>query len=233
MRFIGIIIFLFSYFTACSQQEVKIIKECYFSGSVNFPSRKYICEKMYFQGRQLMSKIEYSPNGWQVYDSISYNYFGNVYIANSYKPTYDLDNRTIKDYKLESKDTVHQKTFSGKLSKINDQYHLSKPYLFDLWFLLQRNPRYENNTFTFKYGIIPSLFSKYGLPYNELLKSFVFTISPGNLIEGDVFIFQDYIVRRAYKYNGYHRLIEVQIRVEDKRNNITSEYREYFDILDK
>lgn len=231
MRVIYIIVFLFSYLTACSQQEVKIIKECYFSGNESFPNRKYICQKMYFQGKQLMSKIEYSYNGWQVYDFTSYKYIKDGYITELYKPIYDLESRIFKGYELESTDTVQHKILSGKLVKINDQYHLSKPYLYDLWFLLERNPKNENNIFKFKYGIIPTLFSEYGLPYNELLKSFTFTISQDNLIEGDVFFFQDYIVRRKYKYNEYHRLKEVQITIENTKDNIISEYRESFEII--
>lgn len=114
--------------------------------------------------------------------------------------------------------------------KTDDKYGLSKEYLLDLQFLLERNPMRKDDVFQFKGGIIPSLFQQYGIPFNESLLIFSFTKGGNNLILSDSFSFDNYTLTRKYMYNSNNVLEEVQIIVRDKKNKSTSQFREYFEI---
>jgi len=224
------VIALLPCFNAYGQQAAIIIKTCDVSkdSSRSWPVRKYTSSKMYYKGAKMLSKIDYSFNGWQVYDSITYKYIGHNSIEMSYRPIYDIKNKAIKRYKLESNDTLPQKPLYGILSEINDQYYLSKPYLSDLSFLFKQKPLKENDTFKFNDGIIPTLFSEYGIPYNEQINSFTYAINQEGQIINDAFFFENYTVKRQYIYTKSKRLKEVYVIIEDSLNHTNSEYRESF-----
>ncbi len=231
MRFTCLYIFIGLSQIACFQQEVRIIKKCSSSGNESFVDKNYICQKLFYEEQKLIWKVNYSYNEWQIYDSIYYEYKDSNYCVKTFQPTYKEGNKVVAGYQLSNVDCDQGKTFpSGYFSQINDQYLLSRPYLRDLNFLLQLSPIISDNEFKFKNGISPSLFSQYGIPYNELLDSFSFVVNQDDLIESDNFYFINYTLKRKYRYEN-SRLQDVIIIVENKRTNVVSEFKEHFEIV--
>ena len=213
-----------------SQQQVMIQKKCTFEGSETLPSRSYICERLFFEKEDLIYRIEYSYNGWQITDSITYERTNGKCIIKDYQAQYDFNNRVINHYLLLYVDsTLIKNSLNNELSKINDRFNLTKDYLDDLNFLLERNPINEADTFKFEDGIIPSAFIKYSIPYNEILYEFNYSVKD-NLIKNDSFTFENFIVSRKYYYKD-KMLQKVLIIVEDKRKAATSKFGEYFSSL--
>lgn len=214
---------------ACSQQDVVILKKCFSEGQESFPGKNYTCAKLFFKGQKLSYKINYSNNGWQIVDSVSYQREGAKLCAKSYQPLYDVENRKVKDYQLNSVACNPNEVLSDdKLSQINDKFHLSKEYLATLNFLLAKNPKQTANGFLFDGGIIPSLFTHYGIPYDEPLFTFDYTIKEG-VIKSDSFVYGDYDLIREYEYKS-GVLKEVKIVVANRKGVEILEYREYFEI---
>ena len=214
---------------ACSQQNVVILKKCFSEGQESFPSKNYTCEKLFFNGQKLSYKINYSSNGWQIVDSVSYQIEGSKLCAKSYQPLYDIENRRVTDYQLNSVDCNPNEVLSNdRLSQINDKFYLSREYLAALNFLLSKDPKQTDNGFLFDGGIIPSLFTQYGIPYDEPLSTFDFTIEDG-VIKSDSFVYENYVLKREYEYKS-RMLEEVKIVVTNRKGVETSEYREYFEI---
>jgi hypothetical protein len=231
MRFICFYIFLGLSQVACSQQNTRINKTFVSEGSESFPSKNYTCQKLFYSDQNLVWEINYSYNGWQVYDSIYYEIKDSKYCISTFQPVYDEGSKTVSNYSVGNIDCEQEKDFSNKdLALISDQYFLSKPYLSDLNFLLQRNPINQGNVFKFKTAISPSLFSQYGIPYNELLSSFSFIVSIDNQIESDEFYFSNFTLKREYHYQE-SRLEEVVITLINKRTSSTSKFKEKFEIV--
>jgi hypothetical protein len=231
MRFIYLYIILGLSNVACPQQNTRINKTCISDGSESFPSKNYTCQKLFYSDQNLVWEVNYSYNGWQVYDSIYYEIKGLKYCISTFQPVYDESSRTVSNYSIGNVDCKQEKGFSNKnLALINDQYSLSKPYLNDLNFLLQRNPINQRNVFNFKSAISPSLFSQYGIPYNELLSSFSFIVNRDNQIESDEFSFSNFMLKREYHYQD-SRLQEVVITLVNKRTSGTSKFKEQFEIV--
>lgn len=83
-----------------SQQKEIILKKCFSESTESFTSKNYICQKMAFEDQYLIYKINYSDNGWQIYDSIVFKKEGEKFCIKKYQPIYDVKNRVLKSYEL-------------------------------------------------------------------------------------------------------------------------------------
>jgi hypothetical protein len=210
----------------CKFSEKKIIlKKCFSESTESFPSENYTCQKLSFEGENLVYKINYSYNGWQIIDSIAYLNEGGKDCIKSFQPIYDVENRTIKSYELLNVD-CNQKNVS--LININDKYGLSKEYLKSLLFLLSRHPEKNNDEYSFRDGIIPSLFTEYGIPFNEILSVFSFK-KEGDVLQYDSFVYESFVLTRNYVYeHGF--LKQVGIVVKNRNEKILHQFIETFEL---
>jgi hypothetical protein len=227
MKFRLVFIYLFISVSqvACSQQKEIILKKCFSESTESFPSKNYTCQKLSFEGENLVYKINYSYNGWQIIDSIAYLNEGGKDCIKSFQPIYDVENRTVKSYELLNVD-CNQKIVS--FNNINDKYGLSKEYLGSIQSLLSKHPEKNNDEYKFKEGIIPSLFTQYGIPYNEPLSAFTFKIE-GDVLQDDSFVYESFILTRNYEYEN-ELLKQVKIVVKDRSERIISQFTETFEL---
>jgi len=214
---------------ACSQQNVIIQKKCFSVATESFPAKSYICQKIFFSGQILIYKVDYSYNGWQIIDSVAYQKEGLKYCSKSYQPVYDFENRTIKSYQLLYVDCNQVKVSSNdKFPKINDKYGLSREYLYELELLISKNPERNAGGYKFNGGIIPTIFGQYGIPYDETLYAFTFSIK-NSVVKEDSFTYEHFILNRSYQYeNGF--LKEVKIVIKDGEERTISQFREVFEL---
>lgn len=225
MKFIYLFIFTCLAQVTCSNENIKITKVR------SSEKRTYKCQELFFKDSSLIWELNYSYNGWQITDSIYYSYEDSAHCAKVYFATYDedSDSTSVPHYEyryLDSSQNDYLKTQS--FSRINDTYSLSKYYLRDLNLLLGLNPKRVNGEFQFDKPIIPSILTKYGIPYNEQLCSFSFKLDNSHkLILNDMFTFENYIVTRKYYYQQ-DKLEKVLIIVTSKKNEQTNEYSEIF-----
>lgn len=213
----------------CSQQSNVILKKCFSESTKSFKSKNYICQKLIFKEQNLICKINYSSNGWQIIDSVSYQNEGGKYCVKSYQPLYDVENKSVKNYELLNINCNQVKESSyDNLLQIKDKYDLSSVYIDNIEFLLSKNPEKSVKGFIFKNGIIPSLFVQYGIPYDELLNALTFNIK-NKLLKDDSFVYKNFVLTRNYEYdNGL--LKEVRIEVRDRKERIISQFREVFEL---
>ena len=224
-----IIFFIFLNFTTYSQENIKVVKMCSLFGDKSFTNKNFKSQDIFFKGDVLIGQINYSYNGWQIYDSIAYETKGLNLCLKTFAAIYDVNEKLFKKYKYIGVNCDEQVVFSNKhLNKVNDKYLLSRPYLKILDLLLTLNPNKVNNHYFFNKGIIPTIFTEYGIPSNEVLNSFSFNIiHDNNLISNDEFYFLDYIVKRKYRYLN-SVLQSVTIIVESTKNLIIREYEEKY-----
>ena len=231
MRVFCLYIFIGLSQIACSQNETRINKTCDFEGSASFPSKSYTCQKLGYSNQQLVWEVNYSNNGWQVYDSLYHEIKGSKYCIKTFLPLYDEGSKIVLKYNTGDVDCEQPKGISNKfLASVRDQYFLTKPYLDDLNFLLELTPINQNNNFKFETPISPSLFSRYGVPYDELLSSFSFVVGEIKLIESDNFYFLGFTLKRDYQYEK-RRLKTVVITLVNKNTNSSTVFNEYFEVM--
>lgn len=224
-RFVFIYIFALASLVACSQQNEIIQKRCFSESTESFPSKNYTCQKLFFEDENLIYKLNYSSNGWQIIDSIAYlNERGEDSIK-SFQPIYDVENRTIKSYELLNVDLSQKNVL---FNNIGDKYGLSKEYLESIQFLLSKYPEKNNDTYKFKDTIIPSLFTQYGIPYSESLSTFTFKIQD-DMLQNDLFVYDSFVLTRNYEYEN-RLLKQVKIVVKDRSEKVISQFIETFEL---
>ncbi|HBX21778.1 MAG TPA: hypothetical protein DEF88_15175 [Porphyromonadaceae bacterium] len=190
-------------------------------------SKKYKTQELFFKKDKLLWAKNYSYNGWQIIDSLSYEYSDSIIYRHIFYPIYDETKRSFIKYKFMRTQAELRHAFSNNiLSSINDNYHFSKCYLKDIDLLLNSEPIYENGVYKFPDGMIPSILLNYGIPYNENLYSFSFKIKE-NLIIEDSFDFLHYFIRRKYNYDN-NILQKVIIEVHNKKSKDNFIYNEEF-----
>lgn len=209
----------------CSQEKAVVLKKCLSETTESFPGKNYACQKLSFVDQSLVYKINYSYNGWQIIDSIAYQNDGEKHCVKSFQPVYDVENRIVKSYELLNVDCDQANVI---FNEIKDKFGLSREYLADLEFLLSKNPEKNEKGYKFKSGIIPSLFTQYGIPYDGLLKAFSFNIDD-NMIKADSIVYSNFALSRNYEYES-GRLKEVKIFVNDREGNILSQFREVLEL---
>jgi hypothetical protein len=217
MKFKLVFIYFFIYVSqvACSQKKEIILKKCFSESTESFTNRNYICQKLSFVNQTLIYKINYSYNNWQIIDSVTYQREKEKYCIKFFQPVYDITNKVVIKYKLLNIDCNHTNII---FNNINDTYSLTRDYLESIEFLLSKNPVKNNSEYVFKDSIIPSLFTRYGIPYNEPLISFAFEIK-NDIIENDSFIYENFILTRNYKYEkSLLKEVEIVVTNRDKKN---------------
>ncbi|PZX48947.1 hypothetical protein [Algoriphagus chordae] len=225
LRLILLWVFICASQFACCQSNVIVLKKCFSEPLEGFPSKNHTCQKLSFVGQTLDYKINYSFNGWQIIDSVAYQNDKGKLCAKFFQPVYDVENRIVKSYELLNVDCNQVTVF---LNEIKDKYGLSRDYLANLNFLLSKNPEKTEKGYQFNGGIIPSLFTKYGIPYDKLLKAFSFNIED-NMIKADSFMYDTLTLSRKYEYES-GQLKEVKISIKDRDENILSQFREVFEL---
>ena len=211
-----------------SQKSNFILKKCFSKSTQSFPNKNYICQKLILKGQSIIYKLNYSSNGWQIIDSVVCQKKGGKYCEKFYQPIYDVENRFIKNYELLNVDCIQIKKSSyDDLLRIKDEYNLSKEYIDNIEFLLSKHPMKSIKEYSFKNEIIPSLFTQYGIPYDELLSVFTYKLE-SRLLKDDSFIFKNFVLTRNYVYNN-GLLKEVRIEIRNREEKIISQFREVFE----
>jgi hypothetical protein len=215
---------LFMSYTSCSQENTTIAKLAKFNGKLTQ------VQKSYFNGGNLVYRINYANNGWQVLDSIVYEDKNTKHCWHFYKPTYDIENRKLLKYDFSEVECEDKK--NAFIQNVEDKYSLSKLYLDDLRFLLEieggNKLELDGSTLvTLKESIKPSILTKYGIPFNESLNNFSYKID-NELLVYDQFNFENYVLKREYFYSKNHVLTEVRIYVEGKNLDGEKSYVEQF-----
>ena len=222
--FITYVIFFLG-FSAFSQTDTKIVKKIYIR------DREIIVQNMYFKNSNLIWKINFANNGWQILDSISYEYKNPNYCTKIYKPEYNELSNKIKSFKLTSLDCSNNYNYNSLILRTTDVFFLSKYYTNDLDFLLKLNPILKSNLnnqneYHFKKKVIPSILTNFGIPINEKLEMFTFTFN-NKLIESDFFKFEHFVLKRKYEYKDSILSI-VYIEVINNKNKKTHQFKEMF-----
>jgi len=216
----------------CSKKNTKIEKYFSSEGTSSFVTKDFKSKDLYFENDILIGEVNYAYNNWQVYDSVYYYEKNNLLCKNIYVPRYK--GRIIIGYELKDTDCGNNNNINltnNKLTRISDDFRLSKYYLKDLELLLNSKPlKVNENKYEFEKGLIPSIFSDYGIPFDENLFLFTFSIDSDNLIKSDFFEYDNYNVERLYSYRNSF-LNEVNIIVTNKKNNKIRNYKEQFKIV--
>lgn len=206
-----------------SQDKATIIKKCFSSKTESFPSREYTCQKIIIKNEQIVYKIIYSYNGWQILDSITYEIKGNQTCIKSHFPIYEPSTLLLKEYQPNATKCFNRNDFQ---IEIKDKFGLSEEFITPIYFLLSQQPVKSNETFRFSKDLAPSLFTQYGISYNEQLMSFQFKIKDG-LLYDDRFEFENYTLTRKYSY-AEQVLNKVDIHLFNTKGDTLSEFTEIF-----
>lgn len=204
---------------SCLEEEKVLVKK-----TCKYPNHTYVCEELFYQNELLLSEVNYTYNGWQVIDSVAYEYIGDSVCRSIYDA--QIKDRKVHSYNYLDKDCSVKNAYSV----LNDQFDLSYYYFDDIVFLLELSPSKQKEVYIFKKGVIPSIFTNYGVPFNEVLNSFSYVISEG-LLREDQFIFDRFTFSRKYTYEDF-RLVKVEIRKIRNSTQKESEFIETFDFFD-
>lgn len=218
------IIMVYAYAILHGQGCDTIVKYTKLFEANNDPRQDYVNSIYVYDNKELMYNINYSYNGWQIYDSIAYKYVNNKMLAFVYQATYF----PLK-YELIYVDTIstllnnYSILWSLHIDAHKIMYQYVKTIDYVLSALYQTLPIVIQKDFLFSTGDIliqgiGLFFAKYGIPYNAKLVCTSFYINDiGNLVF-DEYIFESYIVTRYFKYSNEGNVNEVIIRTIDKIN---------------
>lgn len=185
-------------------------------------------QEILFERDKKVWEKNYSSNGWQVLDSIVYNEYETI----TYEPQYGDAREIVKYSKRESTNQLTSKTNETFQYPLKDKYELGNLYLNDIKLILELM---DKKTFeiksknTLKTNFIPSILTRYGIPYNELLDSCKYSITKDGLLQNDNFYFENFTVNRDYEYDDLV-LKTVNILRVDKINNQPEQITEKFKI---
>ena len=185
-------------------------------------------QEIYIKGNKTFLEKNYSYNGWQVLDSIVY---GENEIV-TYEPQYGDTREIVKYSKRESTSEFTSKSNETFKYPLKDKYELGNLYLKDIESIYESmgiktfEIKSENNL---KVNFIPTILTRYGIPFNELLDSCKYSITNGGLLENDNFYFENFTVNRDFEYDGLV-LKTVNIVRVNKVNNQTERIIEKFEI---
>lgn len=208
------------------QNKAVVLKKCLSEKSEGFPSNNYTCQKLYFVDGSLVCKVNLSNNGWQIIDSITYQNEGGKLCVKTFQPLYDVENKMVRSYDLFN---VESYQTNESFFETKDKYNLSKEYLFNLDFLLSKKPEKTEWGYFFNFGFIPSLFTQYGIPANEILKTFNFIIED-SIVISDSFIYENFILFRNYEYLN-DQLKSVVIFIKDRNGKIIFHFKEVYELV--
>lgn len=214
-----------------SQNTVIVIEEVYPNTNESFVDNPYISSKRVYEDLDLVYEIDYSYNGWQIYDSIVYvDNFDTCYLI-EYSPAYDFERRKVLYYELSYViDCKMQRNLEDtNLTKYSDEYKLLNKYLIDIEELLRINPIQKDSTFCFEKNTKPRLFLNYGIPIDETIFYFSYSIHERKICN-DRFVFENYIVNRDYIYYN-DMLFKVTITIELLLNNEIWTFKETYSYI--
>lgn len=196
-------------------QDVVLWKHVLRFSNDRYLPKGYIESKYCYRDTTLLYEMDYSDNGWQIYDSISYNRdHGLWYISSFYSDT------NLQLY-LRFRDTAE--TLFRTNSDIHytpDKYHIISRYLNGINDIISTcradssvSIYYWGDTCCYSFVDVdyPLLFSGYGVPMEESLERYCCHIGRSGEYDWDKFIFSNYTVMRYFDYDKYGNICKVTI----------------------
>ena len=213
-------------------QDVVLWKHVLRFSNDRYLPKGYIESKYCYRDTTLLYEMDYSDNGWQIYDSISYNRdHGLWYISSFYSDT------NLQLY-LRFRDTAE--TLFRTNSDIHytpDKYHIISRYLNGINDIISTcradssvSIYYWGDTCCYSFVDVdyPLLFSGYGVPANEPLKRYYCHIGVQGNSDWDRFCFSSYTITRRFEYDTLGNLCKVTIKKEHDEMKKTIWVESYF-----
>jgi hypothetical protein len=187
-------------------------------------------QELLVKNGSLQWEINYAGNGWQVIDSIAYAYMETGIKAACYEPVYH-HGQTLLRYNLRKDKLIVAQGFN-LLSGIGRRDFLLKDYIAVWNTLMELQPELaqeasEGNVLRFEPKIKPSILSRYGIPFYEVLDSCVYMQSMPGQLAADSFYFENYTVQRIFSYDSL-QLTDVDIRIYNRPDGKQNIFREIY-----
>ena len=211
--------------TLSSAQNVVIWKHILRISNDRYLPKGYIASKYRYCDTVLLYKMDYSDNGWQVYDSISYKKQNGLWHISYY------DSDTNSRLYLRFSDTVENPFRMNKdIRYVSGKYNILPRYLNEINNLIYQcktdslSPILEHMNDTCCYLFVDVdhtlLFADYGIPMEESLERYCCHIGRSGQYDWDKFIFSNYTVMRYFDYDKYGNICKVTIT---RTHNVTKE----------
>ena len=202
--------------TLSSAQNVVIWKHILRISNDRYLPKGYIASKYRYCDTVLLYKMDYSDNGWQVYDSISYKKQNGLWHISYY------DSDTNSRLYLRFSDTIENlHSNNDDIQYVSDKYHLLFSYLDGINRHMTRcntestHPLSKKIDDTYCYDFKDAeqslLFSDYGIPMKETLKQYCCYVGKQGEYVWDRFIFSGYTIMRLFDYDKNGNLFKVTI----------------------
>lgn len=227
-RFLLLIVFCIVSFQSFSQDVViwkQILRFC----NDRYLPKVYIASKYCYRDTTLLYRMDYSDNGWQIYDSISYTRDNGLWYISYYDAT-DTDLRLHQRFS----DTIQDLYYTNNdLQYIVDKYCVLSYYLNGINELIHQCKKMSPHLiqtqigdtcyYFFKDVNHTLLFAEYGIPMEESLNNYCCHIGEHGEYDWDKFCFSEYTISRHFDYDKHDNIYKMTItRIHNKtKENVT------------
>ena len=199
-----------------SAQDEVIWKHTLRFSNDRYLPKGYVASKYRYCNNTLLYKLDYSDNGWQVIDSITYKKGDGLW----YISYYDAD-ASLRQHHRFSDTTQNLHHTNNDLHYAIDKYGLLPLYLDGInklvYICKKQSPHLiqtqidDTCYYIFKGVDHTLLFAEYGIPLEETLKMYCCHIGKQGEYDWDTFYFSGYTVTRCFKYDTQCNLCKVTI----------------------
>lgn len=235
------ILLLFMIICTCtklsSAQDVAVWKHILRFGNDRYMPLGYIASKYRYHDTTLLYEMDFSYNGWQVYDSVAYNNNNGVWYISTFCPDSNFQ------FYLRSSDTTENLFNKNVDIHYNtDKYNILSRYLNDINFLISTyntdsnllswNNLGDTSCYYFIDADYTLLFAHYGIPMKDYLEKYCCHIGKHGEYDWDIFSFLEYTIVRSFDYDIHGNINKVTITRTHAKSNEKTIWIETFPIQD-
>ena len=220
-------------------QDVVLWKHVLRFSNDRYLPKGYIASKYCYRDTTLLYKMDYSDNGWQIYDSITYKKHNGLWCISHFEPD------TNSQLYLRFSDTVENPFRMNKdILYVSDKYNILPRYLNEINNLIYQCKtdslppilKHLNDTCCYLFVDVDHtlLFADYGIPMEESLERYCCHIGRSGEYDWDKFIFSNYTVMRYFDYDKYGNICKVTItRTHNKTKENVTWIESFFSTFDE
>lgn len=219
--------------TWSSAQDVTVWKHILRFSNDRYIPKGYIATKYQYCDTTLLYEMNFSDNGWQVYDSVSYIMNNGLWYVSHY------DSDTNSQLYLRYSDTIKSLYYTnGDIQYNTDKYNILSRYLNGINSLISSCKtethlsvkRYLGDTccYYFADADYTLLFADYGIPMKENLEKYCCNIGNQGEYDWDFFEFSEYTILRHFDYDNIGNIYKITVTKTRKNSKKKTTWIESF-----
>lgn len=205
--------------TLSSAQNVVIWKHVLIFSNDMFLPDSYISAKYSYRDNTLLYRLDYTDNGWQIIDSISYTKSDGLWYVTHFD---DIEHIGFKLHYGHSDTTQNLHYTNDDIHYTIDKYEILSDYLDkinDLVLFCKKEPQYlkqvhisDTSCYSFRDVNHTLLFAWYGVSIQETLYTYCCHIKGNGEYDWDRFCFSECTITRRFEYDAQGDLCKVTVK---------------------